>query len=68
MGAISTLAGYATKPKASFALRHPVRAIRVRRFRNNLKETFTPQRVALGLGAAAVAVPLGFWLGRKLMS
>ncbi len=65
-GAMATVVGYARKPKATYYLRHPVKAVRIQRFRNDVKETFTPQRIALGLGAAAVAVPLGVWLGRKV--
>lgn len=68
LGAVATMVGYARKPKPTFFLRHPVRAVRIMRFRHGVREAFTPRRVALGLGAAAVAVPVGMWLGRKLGS
>ncbi len=65
-GAVVNAVGYARKPKATFVLRHPVRAVRIMKFRHDVKETFTPRRIALGIGAAAVMVPLGYWLGRKM--
>lgn len=63
---VSTLADYVRKPSPMDYLRHPARAVRVTRFRHGVKSAFTPRRVAIGLGAAAVAVPLGLWIGRKL--
>lgn len=65
-GAVVNAVGYARKPKATFVLKHPVRAVRIMRFRRDVKEAFTARRLALGIGAAAVAAPLGYWLGRKL--
>lgn len=66
LGAITTMASYATMPKPTFYMKHPIKAMRVRRFRNNVKDTVTSQRFLLGLGAAAVAVPLGLWAGRRI--
>lgn len=66
LGAITTMASYATAPKPMFYMKHPIQAMRVRRFRNNVKDTLTSQRFLLGLGAAAVAVPLGLWVGRRM--
>lgn len=62
---ITNLASYATAPKPTFYMKHPVRAMRVRRFRNNVKDMVTSQRFLLGLGAAAVAIPLSLWAGRR---
>ncbi|HEX7051635.1 MAG TPA: hypothetical protein VF188_15630 [Longimicrobiales bacterium] len=67
IGAIATLVGYTRKPKATFFLKHPVKAIRIKKFQHDVKDTITSQRFILGISAAAVALPLGFWLGRKLM-
>lgn len=64
-GAVTTMLGYARKPKAKFILRHPIKAVRIMKFRHDVKEAFTPQRIALGVGAAALAVPVGVWVGRK---
>ncbi len=65
-GAMATMVGYARKPKATFILKHPVKAVRILKFRHDVRETLAPRRVALGLGAAALAVPLGVWLGRRI--
>jgi hypothetical protein len=65
-GAITNLVSYARKPRAALFLRHPVKAIRIARFRHDLKEAVTPRRLAIGIGAAAVAVPFGIWLGRRV--
>jgi hypothetical protein len=62
---VKTLVRYTKKPRTTFFLKHPIKAIRVARMRHDLKEAFQPRRVAIGLGAAAVAVPLGLWIGRK---
>lgn len=65
-GAVVNAVGYARKPKATFVMRHPVRTFRIMKFRREMKHAFTPRRIALGIGAAAVAVPLGYWLGRRM--
>lgn len=65
-GAVVNAVGYVRKPGAAFVVKHPVRAVRIMRFRRNVRDTFTARRIALGLGAAAVAVPVGYWLGRRL--
>lgn len=65
-GAVVNAVGYARKPKATFFMIHPVRALKTMKFRREVKHAFTPRRIALGIGAAAVAVPLGYWLGRRL--
>lgn len=62
---VKSLARYTKRPKTTFYLRHPIKAVRVARVRHDLKEAFQPKRVAIGLGAAALAVPLGLWIGRK---
>lgn len=64
--AITNMAGYATAPKASLYMKHPIKAMRIRRFRKNVKETVTSQRFLLGMGAAALAVPIGLWVGRRM--
>lgn len=63
---VKTLVSYVRKPRTTFFLKHPVKAIRAARMRHDLKEAFRPKRVAMGLGAAALAVPIGLWIGKKL--
>lgn len=65
--------GWVKAPRLMFARRHPRKAallaagswvanrVRRRRHRPSLART-----AAQGLGAAAVAIPLGVWAGRKL--
>ncbi|HEX7119754.1 MAG TPA: hypothetical protein VF212_13265 [Longimicrobiales bacterium] len=65
-GAVVNAIGYARKPKATFVLKHPVKAVKILKFRHDVKETFSARRIALGLGAATLAVPLGMWIGRKI--
>lgn len=78
MGMKKTLlkgAGYIAAPKLSFAMHHPRKAAMTsvatwalghmthRRRRHTMGNT-----AAKGLGAAAVALPLGLWLGRRIFS
>lgn len=65
LGTIVNLASYRKAPRATFIMRHPVRAARIMKVRHDLRDAFSPGRVALGLGAAA-AIPLGFWVRRRL--
>lgn len=66
-------ASYAVAPKLTYAARHPRKAAAAkaaswamdrvpirRRRRARMRKALT------GIGAAAVAVPVGIWLGRKL--
>lgn len=62
--AIATLYTYRTAPKATFFVKHPIRALAARRLLSRLTGE-TARKVALGTGAAVVALPIGLWLGRK---
>lgn len=66
--AVMYLKSYAKAPGAMFTMRHPVKAIRMMRARRAMRHAFAPRRVAMGLGAAALAVPFGLWVGRRLRS
>lgn len=63
---IAALARHRGAPKASFVVRHPVEALRVMRLRRDLKRMFASRRVAAGLGAAILALPLGVWVGGRV--
>ena len=67
LGMIASLYSYRTAPKATFFLKHPGKAIQARRTWSRLTGD-TARNIALGVGAAAVAVPLGLWLGSKATS
>jgi hypothetical protein len=69
-------AGYIAAPKLSFAMHHPRKAAMAgvatwaldhmtthRRRRSSMGST-----TAKGLGAAAIALPIGLWLGRRMFS
>lgn len=72
MNRIMKLASYAAAPKLTFAARHPKRAAIAKAGQWALGRMMPSRRkpgygaMALkGLGAAAVALPVGMWLGRK---
>jgi hypothetical protein len=53
---------YSRAPRAAFALSHPVKTARLAKMRFDLKHAYAPRVTALGV--AALALPLGFLLGR----
>jgi len=64
---------WAAAPKMMFAAKNPRKAAllkatqwAVQRVRPAPKRNALGRNAAVGLGAAAVAVPLGLWLGRRL--
>ena len=65
--------GYAMAPKATFAALHPRKAAYAKaatwimgRVTPSRRRHHRGRAVAAGLGAAAVTVPLGLWLGRRM--
>jgi len=54
---VMTLIGYSKAPKATFVLKHPVKGTAAL-----LAAKGTSRGTKVGLGAAAVALPLGVWL------
>lgn len=72
MNRVMKLASYAAAPKLTFAARHPKRAAVAKAGQWALGKVMPRRRkpaygsMALkGFGAAAVALPVGMWLGRK---
>jgi hypothetical protein len=68
-------ASYALAPKLTFAARHPRKAGAAKaaswamdRVSPKRRRRSTLRSTAKGIGAAAFAVPVGIWLGRKLWS
>ncbi|HEX2191049.1 MAG TPA: hypothetical protein VHG51_19225 [Longimicrobiaceae bacterium] len=66
-------AAWATAPKMMFAAKNPRKTALLKatqwaasRVRPAPRRRSTGRTAAVGLGAAAVAVPLGLWLGRRL--
>lgn len=66
-------AGYAAAPKLAFALQHP-RKMAMAKAATWAMHRIGPQKrrmsmagtAARGFGAAAVALPIGMWLGRRV--
>lgn len=65
IGTIFKAIAYSKAPRATFTMLHPGKAVRFRKFQWDMKNAYAPRVSALG--AAAVALPLGLWLGRKRM-
>jgi hypothetical protein len=65
VGDLVKMIGYARAPRASFVLRHPVKAVKAYRLRRNLMKVTGPR---IALGAAALALPLGIALVRSRTS
>lgn len=53
---------YARAPKTTFAVLHPKRALKARKFQYDMRHAYAPRVAALA--AVALALPLGFLLGR----
>lgn len=67
-------AGYVAAPKLSFAFHHPrkaamasVAAWAVNHMTPNRRRHHMRSTATKGLGAAALALPVGLWLGRRMM-
>lgn len=54
---------YSKAPRATFTMLHPGTAVRFRKFQWDMRHAYAPRVTALG--AAALALPIGLWLGRK---
>lgn len=63
IGTIFKAIAYSKAPRTTFTMLHPAKAVRFRKFQWDMKNAYAPRVSALG--AAAVALPLGLWLGRK---
>jgi hypothetical protein len=67
--------GYATAPRLTFAATNPKKAAfgkaaewAIDRVAPNRRKSRNRNNTLTGLGAAAVAVPIGFWIGRRFWS
>lgn len=62
VGSLLRMVAYRKAPKTTFAVMHPGKALRLKKFRWDMKHAYAPRVTALG--AAALALPIGLWLGR----
>lgn len=63
IGTLLRAIAYSKAPRATFTVMHPGKAVRFRKFQWDMKHAYAPRVTALG--AAALALPVGLWLGRK---
>ena len=66
VGTLLKIYAYTKAPKTVFVARHPVGALHLKKFKWDMRHAYAPRVAALG--AAAVAVPLGMWLGGRRTS
>jgi hypothetical protein len=62
LGSLLEWIAYSKAPRATFALRHPVKAVRLKKMGFDMRHAYAPRVAAVGM--AALALPLGFALGR----
>ena len=58
-----TAVAYSKAPRTTFTVLHPTKAVLFRTFTWDMRHAHAPRVSALG--AAALALPIGIWLGRK---
>jgi hypothetical protein len=54
---------YTKAPRATFAILHPRRAMKLKKLKYDMRHAYAPRVAAAG--AVAVALPLGYLLGRS---
>ena len=63
IGTALKLIAYTKAPKTTFTVRHPVKAVRLRKMTWDMRHAYAPRVAAAG--AAALAIPLGVWHGSR---
>ena len=63
IGTALKLIAYSKAPRTTFTVRHPVKAVRLKKMNWDMKHAYAPRVAALG--AAALAIPIGLWLGGR---
>jgi hypothetical protein len=63
IGTLAKIFAYNKAPRTTFTVLHPRKALKLRKFRNDMMHS-QAARVA-AVSAAAVALPLGLWIGRR---
>ena len=57
------LIAYSKAPRTTFTVRHPVKAVRLKKMQWDMRHAYAPRIAALG--AAVLALPIGLWLGTR---
>lgn len=66
IGTLLKVFAYSKAPRTTFTMLHPTKAVLFRKLQWDMRHAYAPRITALG--AAAVALPVGLWLGRKTRS
>jgi hypothetical protein len=64
-GKLAKTIAYVRAPRATFVLRHPVKAVKAYRLRRKLMKVTGPR---IALGAAVLAVPVGIAVARHRLA
>jgi hypothetical protein len=62
IGSLARMVAYSKAPRTTFAVLHPKQALQLRRLKKDFR---SPAPRVAAIGAAALALPLGLWLGRR---
>lgn len=67
IGSLIKMAAYMKAPRATFAVVHPGKALRLKKLQWQFRHTEAPRWAATAgaVGAAALVLPLGLALGRR---
>ena len=63
IGTLLKVFAYSKAPRTTFTMLHPTKAVLFRKFQWDMRHAYAPRVTALG--AAALALPVGLWLGRR---
>lgn len=63
IGTLLKVLAYSKAPRTTFTMLHPTKAVLFRKFQWDMRHAYAPRITALG--AAALALPVGLWLGRR---
>lgn len=64
ISSIAKTVAYSKAPRTTFTVLHPKRAVRLRKMKYDLRHAYAPRLAAVG--AVALALPLGYVIGRGL--
>lgn len=63
IGTLLKVFAYSKAPRTTFTMLHPTKAVLFRKFQWDMRHAYAPRVTALGV--AALALPVGLWLGRR---